>query len=94
MLAMNYETYRENPGKFFRTVAHDKDKILVRNEKEGNVIMMSESAYNNLMANLDIRSDPVNYQHILDSVRQMETGQTRTFTAQEWEQLLHEQDIL
>lgn len=66
----------------------------MKNEDKGNVGMMSESAYNNLGVNLDMMNNPVHYQHILNSVHQMQTGHTKTFTDQEWEQLLHEQGIL
>ena len=44
----------------------------------------------NLVENIFLRSNHTNYQHILDGIQQIESGQTVAVADDEWEKLLHE----
>ena len=47
--------------------------IVTRKDRR-NVVMMSEEAYNNLMENLYIRESQANYEWLMESKQQLETG--------------------
>ncbi|MBU3158161.1 hypothetical protein KPL37_00015 [Clostridium frigoris] len=49
-------------------------KIRFTRERRDNVVMLSESAYNNLMENLYVRSDPTCYNELLKSIDQLKMG--------------------
>ncbi|MDR1735981.1 MAG: type II toxin-antitoxin system prevent-host-death family antitoxin [Oscillospiraceae bacterium] len=74
MIAVNYSTARDNFKKFCDTAVQDFETIIVTRKMGENVVLMSESEYNNLMENLYIRSDKADYQCLLESVAQLKQG--------------------
>ncbi len=76
MLAVNYSTLRENLKKYCDTANQDFETIIVTRKKGGNVVLMSEDEYNNIMENLYVRTNPEYYNKILCSIEELKAGKT------------------
>lgn len=76
MLAVNYSTLRENLKKYCNTANQDFETIIVTRKSGGNVVIISEAEYNNLMENLYIRSNPEYYKKIMCSIEELKAGKT------------------
>ncbi|NLB12391.1 type II toxin-antitoxin system prevent-host-death family antitoxin [Candidatus Dojkabacteria bacterium] len=76
MLAVNYSTLRENLKKYCDVANQDLETIVVTRKSGGNVVLISESEYNNLLENLYIRSDPEYYNKLLRSIDELKSGKT------------------
>ncbi len=76
MLAVNYSTLRENLKKYCDTANQDFETIIVTRKKGGNVVLMSEDEYNNIMENLYVRTNPEYYNKILRSIEELNAGKT------------------
>lgn len=90
MVAVNFTTLSNHLQAYCDTAAKNAETIIVTRENEENVVMMSLDSYNNLMESLFLASSKTNYQHILDGIQQINSGQTTIKTAAELEQILHE----
>ncbi len=77
MLAVNYSTLRENLKHYLDKANDDCDTIVVTRKNSGNIIMMSEAEYNNLIENLYVRSNAEYYSKLLRSIEELKTGKTR-----------------
>ena len=77
MIAVNYSSARENLKKYCDAAVYDFETVIVTRKKDENVVLMSESEYNNLMENLYIRSDKADYQRLLASIDQLKRGAGR-----------------
>ena len=76
MLAVNYSTLRENLKKYCDATNQDMETIIVTRKSGGNVVLISESEYNNLLENLYIRSNPEYYNKLLLSIEELKSGKT------------------
>lgn len=76
MLAVNYSTLRENLKKYCDATNQDLETIIVTRKSGGNVVLISESEYNNLLENLYIRSNPEYYNKLLQSIEELKSGKT------------------
>ena len=74
MLAANYSTVRENFKEYCDKANDDAETIFVTRKAGGNVVILSEETYNNLMENMFIRSNKNNYVRLVDSVQQLKQG--------------------
>ena len=74
MLAVNYSNYRESLKHYCDRVNDDSEVLIVTRKSGGNVVMLSEAQYNNLMENLYLRSNPTNYENLMASVAQLKAG--------------------
>ena len=71
--------------KDFCDAANDEcETIVVTRKSGGNVVLMSEDQYNNLMENLFVRRNPKSYKRLMDSVEQIVTGKAKL------KELIHE----
>jgi len=77
MIAVNYSTVRNNFKDYCEKASKDFETIIVTRERGENVVLISESEYNNLLENLYIRSDPDYYNELLRSIEQLKKGQGR-----------------
>ncbi|MDD3365476.1 MAG: type II toxin-antitoxin system prevent-host-death family antitoxin, partial [Syntrophomonas sp.] len=77
MLAINYTNARQKFKDYCDIANNDFETIIVTRKQGGNVVIMSEAEYNNLMENLFIRSNPEYYKEILDSIDQIKRGQSK-----------------
>lgn len=75
MTAVNYSTLRSDMKTYMDAVSDSYETIIVTRKGEGrNIVMLSEGAYNNLLENSYIRSDPANYSWLMESKKQLEEG--------------------
>ena len=74
MLAVNYSSLRNDLKKFCDAANNDFETIIVTRKSGGNVVLLSEAEYNNLMANLYIRSNPEYYKKLLKSIEELKAG--------------------
>jgi len=78
MLAVNYSTVRENFKAYCDKTNNDFETIVITRKQGGNVIMLSEAAYNNIMENLFVRSDKEAYNRLIKSMEQLKAGKIQT----------------
>ncbi len=80
MLAVNYSNYREALKSYCDRVNDEAEVLIVTRKSGGNVVVLSEAQYNNLMENLYLRSNPANYENLMASVEQLKRGTLQTHT--------------
>ena len=74
MIAVNYSTVRENLKKYCDATISDFETVIVTRKNDENVVILSESAYNNMLENLYVRGNSEDYQRLLDSIDQLKSG--------------------
>lgn len=74
MIAINYTTARQKLREFCDKTVNDFETIIITRERGENVVLISESEYNNMLENLYIRSNPKDYSELLESIRQLKNG--------------------
>lgn len=74
MIAVNYSNVRENFKAYCDKANEDFETIVVTRKQGGNVVMMSEDEYNNIMENLFVRSNKKAYKRLMDSIHQLNSG--------------------
>ncbi|QAT42182.1 type II toxin-antitoxin system Phd/YefM family antitoxin [Aminipila luticellarii] len=90
MLAVNYSTIRNNLKNYCDLVTDNCETVIVTRKDEKNVVMISLDEYNNMLENLFIMSDKVNYARLLESKEQFDKHQGVTKTTEELEALANE----
>ncbi len=75
MLAINYTTLRENMKSYMDKVTDDCENIIVTRKNNRNVVMMSEDSYNNMLENAHLMGTKENYDWLMQSKAQLESGQ-------------------
>ncbi|QIB68564.1 type II toxin-antitoxin system Phd/YefM family antitoxin [Aminipila butyrica] len=90
MLAVNYSTIRNNLKNYCDLVTENCETVIVTRKDEKNVVMISLDKYNNMLENLFIMSDKVNYERLLESKEQFDKHQGITKTTEELEALANE----
>ena len=78
MLAVNYSNYRESLKYYCDRVNDESEVLIVTRKTGGNVVVLSEEQYNNLMENLYLRSNPANYENLVASMDQLKRGAAHT----------------
>ncbi|KUO73205.1 MAG: prevent-host-death protein [Desulfosporosinus sp. BRH_c37] len=76
MLAVNYSTLRENLKEYCDTANNDFETIIVTRKSGGNIVLLSETEYNNLIENLYVRSNPDYYNKLINSIEELKAGKT------------------
>lgn len=74
MIATNYSDVRQNFKEYCDRAANDFETIIITRERGENVVILSESEYNNLLENLHVRSNPEYYNELLKSIEQLKKG--------------------
>jgi len=75
MIAINYSTVRQSFKEFCDKTVNDFETVIITRERGENVVLMSENEYNNMLENLYIRSNPKDYNELLESIQQIKKGQ-------------------
>ncbi|BBB91666.1 MAG TPA: type II toxin-antitoxin system Phd/YefM family antitoxin [Methylomusa anaerophila] len=78
MLAVNYSSVRENFKTYCDKANNDFETIVITRKQGGNVVLLSEAEYNNIMENLFIRSNKKTYDRLLESMEQLKSGKAQT----------------
>ena len=74
MIATNYSNARKNLKKYCDKAVNNVETVIITRKNDENVVLLSESEYNNLMENLYIRSNPEYYNKLLKSIEQLKNG--------------------
>ena len=74
MLAVNYTNLRDNMKAYMDKVTDDYETMIVTRKDNKNVVMISEEAYNNLMENVHVMGNKSNYDWLMESKAQLESG--------------------
>ena len=74
MLAVNYTNLRDNMKAYMDKVTDDYETMIVTRKDNKNVVMISEEAYNNLMENVHVMGNKANYDWLMESKAQLESG--------------------
>lgn len=74
MLAVNYTNLRENMKSCLDKVTDDYETLIVTRKDNRNVVIISEEAYNNLLENVHVMGNKVNYDWLMESKEQLERG--------------------
>lgn len=77
MLAVNYSSVRENFKAYCDKANSDFETIVITRKQGGNVVMLSETEYNNLMENLYVRSNKKTYDRLMESIAQLKSGEVQ-----------------
>lgn len=77
LIATSYSSARQNFKDYCDKATNDFETIIITRERGDNVVMMSESEYNNLLENLYVRSNPEYYNELLKSIHQLKMGKGR-----------------
>jgi antitoxin YefM len=75
MIATNYMNAKSGFEKYCDLAVRDLETIIVTRDQDENIVIMSESSYNNLMENLHVRSNKLNYERLVESVEQLRRGE-------------------
>ena len=75
MIAVNYSNIRANLKTYMDKTRDDYETIVITS-KNGNVVMISEEEYNNLMENLFIMNNPAMRERLNHSIQQFANGET------------------
>ncbi|MBE5868918.1 MAG: prevent-host-death protein [Lachnospiraceae bacterium] len=76
MLAVNYTNLRDNMKTYMDKVTDDYETMIVTRKDNKNVVMLSEESYNNLIENVYIMGNKANYDWLMESKAQLESGNT------------------
>lgn len=74
MLAVNYTNLRDNMKAYMDKVTDDYETMIVTRKDNKNVVMLSEESYNNLMENVYVMGNKANYDWLMESKTQLESG--------------------
>lgn len=74
MLAVNYTNFRENLKDYMDKATDDYETMIVTRKNNKNVVMISEESYNNLMENVYVMGNKTNYDWLMESKEQLESG--------------------
>lgn len=74
MLAVNYTNLRDNMKTYLDQVTDDYETIIVTRKNNKNVVIISEESYNNLMENVHVMGHKANYDWLMESKAQLESG--------------------
>lgn len=74
MLAVNYTTLRDNMKSYMDKVTDDYETMIITRKDNKNVVMLSEESYNNLMENVYVMGNKSNYDWLMESKEQLESG--------------------
>ena len=74
MLAVNYTNFRENMKDYMDKATNDYETMIVTRKNNKNAVMISEETYNNLMENVYVMGNKSNYDWLMESKEQLESG--------------------
>lgn len=74
MLAVNYTNLRDNMKENFDRLTDDYETMIVTRKNNKNIVMMSEESYNNLIENIYIMGNKNNFDWLMESKNQLESG--------------------
>lgn len=77
MIAVNYTQFRNEMKSHMDTVTDDYEAMVVTRKENKNVVIISEETYNNLIENIHVMGNKANYDWLMESKKQLESGKTK-----------------
>ena len=79
MIAVNYTQFREHMKSHMDLVTDDYETMVVTRKENKNVVILSEETYNNLIENIHLMGSKANYDCLMESKKQLETGKAKRY---------------
>ena len=77
MIAVNYTQFRNEMKSHMDLVTDDYEAMIVTRKENKNVVIISEETYNNLLENIHVMGNKANYDWLMDSKKQLESGKAK-----------------
>lgn len=78
MMSVDYSKLKSGMSTYMKAVSEDYETVIVTRKGEGgNVVIINEDAFNNLIENTYIRADSANYSWLIESKKQLEEGKAQ-----------------
>lgn len=77
MIAVNYTQFRNEMKSHMDLVTDDYEAMVVTRKENKNVVIISEETYNNLMENIHVMGNKTNYDWLMESKKQLESGKSK-----------------
>ena len=77
MIAVNYTQFRNEMKSHMDTVTDDYETMVVTRKENKNVVIISEETYNNLVENIHVMGNKANYDWLMESKKQLESGKAK-----------------
>ena len=77
MLAVNYTQFRNEMKSHLDRVTDCYETLVVTRKGNKNVVILSEDTYNNLLENIHVMGNKANYDWLMESKKQLETGRVK-----------------
>lgn len=77
MVAVNYTQFRNEMKSHLDRVTDGYETMVVTRKENKNVVILSEDTYNNLMENIYVMGNKANYDWLMESKEQLETGRAK-----------------
>lgn len=77
MIAVNYTQFRNEMKSHMDLVTDDYEAMVVTRKENKNVVIISEETYNNLMENIHVMGNKSNYDWLMESKKQLESGRAK-----------------
>ena len=77
MIAVNYTQFRSNLKSNMDAVTNSCETVIVTRKENRNVVVISEETYNNLLENAHLTKTRANYDWLMQSKAQYETGKIK-----------------
>lgn len=82
MEATTYSDFRNNLKSYMTQVNVNSEALIVTNQNKDNIVVLSQSDYDNMVENAYIRSSKANLEVLNQSISQAKSGKTTEF---DWE---------
>ena len=77
MIAVNYTQFRNEMKSHMDLVTDGYEAMVVTRKENKNVVIISEETYNNLMENIHVMGNKSNYDWLMESKKQLESGRAK-----------------
>ena len=74
MIAVNYTQFRNNMKSNLDLVTDDYETLVVTRKENRNVVIIAEDSFNNLLENVHVLGNKYNYDWLIESKEQLESG--------------------
>ena len=76
MIAVNYTQFRNEKKRHMDLVTEDYETMVVTRKENKNVVILSEETYNNLLENMHVMGNKSNYDWLMESKKQLDSGKS------------------
>ena len=76
MIAVNYTQFRNEMKRHIDLVTEYYETMVVTRKENKNVVILSEETYNNLLENMHVMGNKSNYDWLMESKKQLDSGKS------------------